>query len=364
MEKDRYIRQTTLVNFGQEGQDKLQFSKILIVGAGGLGVPVLQYLNAMGVGTIGLIDNDVVSLSNLHRQVLYTEADIGKSKVQVAIEKLKAQNSNTNFEGYEAFLDATNAFEIIKKYDLIVDASDNFPTRYLVNDACVMLKKPFVYGALHSFEGHVSVFNYNSGPTYRCLFPNIPKADEIPNCNEQGVLGILPGIIGNLQALEAAKILAEIGNVLSGKLLVFNALDQQYHKFNIETVQDNLEIGKLQDSYELACDVALESIESGAFLKLLKNENIQCVDVRTEEEYDDFHYQNTIHIPLNRIEEKQDLIDFKKPVYCLCQSGIRSQKAIQQLKTSHPDAKLINVEGGYNILKSQVSGRVISTKEK
>ncbi len=354
MENERYIRQTILSDFGQEGQEKLRKAKVLVIGAGGLGIPVLQYLNAIGVGTLGLIDNDVVSLSNLHRQVLYSEKDVGKPKVAIAIAKLQAQNSDTVFEGYEVLLNRDNALDIISNYDLVVDASDNFPTRYLVNDACVILGKPFVYGALHSFEGHVSVFNYQNGPTYRCLFPTMPKANEIPNCNEQGVLGILPGIIGNLQALEAIKILVDIGNVLSGKLLIFNGLEQQYHKFTVKTVPENLEIKQLQDTYELACDVMLKRINASDFLRLLDNENIQCIDVRTEAEYQSFHYSNTIHIPLDMIEEKQNLIDFERPVYFVCQSGIRSQKAIQLLRNKNPETQLINVEGGYNASKNQV----------
>ncbi|MFP2997136.1 HesA/MoeB/ThiF family protein [Spongiivirga sp. MCCC 1A20706] len=355
MNEDRYIRQTTLSSFGQRAQDKLHNAKVLIVGAGGLGVPVLQYLNAMGVGTIGLIDNDVVSLSNLHRQVLYTEEDVNRSKVLVAIEKLKAQNSDTVFEGYNALLNTSNAIEIIKKFDLVVDASDNFPTRYLVNDACVLLKKPFIYGALHSFEGHVSVFNHKEGPTYRCLFPTMPKAEEIPNCNEQGVLGILPGIVGNLQALEVVKVLTEIGNPLSGKLLIVNTLDQQYHKFSIKRVDENLRIDKLQDSYDLSCEVPFSTIDTFAFKHLIMDSSIQCIDVRTKQEYDTYHLQDVIHIPLNEINEYANLIDFKKPVYCICQSGVRSLKAINQLQKEYPESTFINVEGGYNALQRVTS---------
>ncbi len=177
---DRYQRQVLLNGFGEEGQKRLQEAKVLVVGAGGLGVPVLTYLNAMGVGTLGIVDKDLVSTTNLHRQVLYTEEMVGTSKAVSAKKQLLAQNSDTNIVVYNLFLDAGNALEIIQNYDVVVDATDNFPARYLINDACVILKKPFVYGALHGFEGQVSVFNYKNGPTYRCLFPTMPKADEVP----------------------------------------------------------------------------------------------------------------------------------------------------------------------------------------
>ena len=357
MQHERYIRQTILKDFGVEAQEQLAQSRVLVVGAGGLGVPVLQYLNAMGVGKIGLIDNDVVSLSNLHRQVLYAENDVNISKVSVAIEKLGAQNSTTVLKGYNSFLTTDNALTIIKDYDVVVDASDNFSTRYLVNDACVMLEKPFIYGALHGFEGYVSVFNYNNGPTYRCLFPTIPKAEEIPNCNEQGVLGVIPGIIGNLQALETVKIITGIGTPLSGKLLIFNGLEQTYHKFNIITQPEHKTVKALQRSYELVCDLALSSIKAPTLNTLLESDDtLQLIDVRTHKEYEAFHLKQAIHMPLDTLEENQNSINFNKPVYLLCQSGVRSVKAIQILQKHQPKAALINIEGGLNELMHDVSG--------
>ncbi|MEX0362268.1 MAG: ThiF family adenylyltransferase, partial [Allomuricauda sp.] len=231
----RYDRQTRLKGFGPNGQHKLAKAKVLVVGLGGLGLPVVQYLNAMGVGTLGLMDQDVVELHNLQRQVLYTEKNLGQSKLEVAHEKLQAQNSQTIFELYDTFLTKENALGIISDYDAVIDATDNFPTRYLINDACVILNKPFVYGALHGFEGHVSVFNHQGGPTYRCLYPNMPTAEEVPDCNDNGVLGVIPGVIGTLQALEAVKLVADIGEVLSGKLLIYDGLSQQMSKFNFKT---------------------------------------------------------------------------------------------------------------------------------
>ena len=210
MKAPRFIRQTSLVQFGAEGQAKLADARVLLVGLGGLGVPVAQYLNAMGIGTLGLVEQDIVEMHNLQRQVLYSENDLGQPKLKVALEKLALQNSNTKLNGHPCFLTKDNALDILANYDVVVDATDNFETRYLINDACLLQNKPFVYGALHGFEGQVSVFNYNNGPTYRCLFPNMPKADEIPDCNTNGVLGVLPSIIGSLQALEVVKLITEL----------------------------------------------------------------------------------------------------------------------------------------------------------
>lgn len=348
MNQERYRRQTILKGFGQEGQQKLAEAKVLVVGAGGLGVPVLTYLNAMGVGKIGIMDNDVVSVTNLHRQVLYTQNDIGQSKVIAAFGKLKAQNSDTDVIVYNTLLTTENALEIIADYDVVVDTSDNFPTRYLVNDACVLLKKPFVYGALHGYEGQVSVFNYNGGPTYRCLFPNMPKEDEVPNCNEHGVLGIIPGIIGNLQALEAIKVITGIGETLSGKLLIFDGLQQSYQKIKFKLRSENVQLKKLQDFYEWnePCEI-IPTIEAYEIQKLVSNK-AQIIDVRTAEEFNDYHLANTIHIPLPELEEKHSKINFALPVYLLCQSGKRSETALKQLRKQHPKSSLFSILGGLN----------------
>jgi adenylyltransferase/sulfurtransferase len=345
---ERYQRQTILKGFGLEGQTKLSNSRVLVVGAGGLGVPVVTYLNAMGVGTLGIVDNDTVSISNLHRQVIYSEDQVGKPKVAAIKEKLEAQNSETKIDLHETFLSASNVFEILEKYDLIVDASDNFPTRYLVNDACVIFKKPFVYGALHGFEGQVSVFNYKNGPTYRCLYPNMPKANEVPNCNEHGVLGILPGIIGNLQALEAIKIISGIGNVLSGTLLLFDGLTQSMQKMKFMAKPENTKLKKLAASYELDCEIPLKSIEAIAFTSLLADKDLELIDVRTVEEFENGHLKPAKNIPLDILENQMDRINKTKPVYVICQSGIRSQKAIVLLQAFFPKSEFINVIGGMN----------------
>jgi adenylyltransferase/sulfurtransferase len=220
----RYDKQIALPEVGEAGQQKLAEAKVLVVGAGGLGCPALQYLAAAGIGTIGIVDGDVVNETNLHRQVLYTNSDVGKPKVEVAAERLKQLNPELEIQTYSEFLTASNAMDIVANYDLIVDATDNFAARYRINDVCVKLDKPVVYGAIHRFEGQVSVFNYKGGPTYRCLFPDKPAENQIPNCNETGVLGVLPGIIGTQQATEVLKIILGIGEVLSGKLMTLNLL--------------------------------------------------------------------------------------------------------------------------------------------
>lgn len=355
MNLERYKRQTILKEFGPESQLKLKQAMVLVVGAGGLGIPVLTYLNAMGVGTLGIIDADEVAISNLHRQVLYDEKDIGQPKVNVAVKKLKSQNSDTNLILLKTLLSRDNALDIIKDYDLVVDASDNFPTRYLINDACVILKKPFVYGALHGFEGQVSVFNYQGGPTYRCLFPNMPSANELPNCDEHGVLGIIPGIVGNLQALEVIKVLTGIGEVLAGQLLLYNGLAQNLQKIKFAANPKNLRIEVLQSNYGSDCATDLKAIEASDFEVLLRSETIQAIDVRTLMEYEKFHLKNTLNHPLSEIENWKLHINVDKPIYLICQSGIRSLKAQLYLQDYKPQANFINVKGGIDNLESYAS---------
>lgn len=351
--ENRYIRQTQLKDFGPEGQQKLASAKVLVVGLGGLGLPALQYLNAMGVGTLGLMDQDVVELHNLQRQTLYTEKDLGRLKLEVTHEKLGAQNSGTQFILHDTFLTKDNALEVIRSYDLVLDATDNFPTRYLINDACVILEKPFVYGALHSFEGHVSVFNYNNGPTYRCLYPDMPSPQEVPNCNENGILGVVPGIIGSLQALEVVKVLTGIGEVLSGKLLLFDGLSQQFTKIGFKAKPENHKIEKLQDQYEsLDCGV-VPTISPEEFQILLESQqSILVLDVRTPEEFIGQHLNESINIPLGQLESASEYIDNVEEVYVICQSGKRSEQAIQELEPIYPTKRFYNVLGGMNKMKT------------
>lgn len=348
MNAERYSRQTILADFGLEAQEKLLSAKVLVIGAGGLGIPILTYLNAMGVGTLGIVDNDVVSLSNLHRQVLYSESDIGKPKVLVAAQKLREQNSETHLITHDTLITKENALPLIAEYHVVVDASDNFPTRYLVNDACVILKKPFVYGALHGFEGQVSVFNYNNGPTYRCLFPIMPKGDEVPNCNEHGVLGIIPGIIGNLQALETVKIITGVGEPLSGKLLIFSGLSNMFQKIGFSKKLKNSQVAELQNTYDFDCELETQSIAAADFLKTLETKNVELIDVRTEKEFKRNHLEIAINIPLGELGNRKGEIPPEGDLYFICQSGLRSSKAIDELRNFRPDATLINVSGGMN----------------
>ena len=223
-EKKRYNRHLILDKVGIEGQQRLKNARVLVIGAGGLGCPVLLYLTAAGVGNIGIIDFDTVDESNLQRQVLFTTEDIGKNKALAAKERLLARNNCIEITVFPEKLTTENALELFGQYDIIIDGTDNFSTRYLVNDACVISNKPLIYGAIFKFEGQVTVFNYQNGPTYRCLFPNPPKAGSVPSCSDIGVLGVLPGLIGLQQANEALKIILQIGEILSGKLTIYNAL--------------------------------------------------------------------------------------------------------------------------------------------
>ncbi|RDY61588.1 HesA/MoeB/ThiF family protein [Flagellimonas nanhaiensis] len=349
----RYIRQTQLKDFGPKAQEKLANSKVLVVGLGGLGIPVLQYLNAMGVGTIGLMDQDAVELHNLQRQVLYTEKDLGRMKLEVVHEKLTHQNSQTQFVLHDSFLVKSNALEVIKDYDVVIDATDNFPTRYLINDACVVLNKPFIYGALHGFEGHVSVFNYKDGPTYRCLYPDMPGDEEVPNCNENGVLGVVPGIIGTLQALETVKVLAEIGDVLSGKLLVFDGLNHQFAKIAFKTKVENKAIKELQESYDISdCDI-VPTIDPESFLSVRKKDGqYLLIDVRTTQEFEENHLEDAINVPLDQIDSCASVLEKKNTVYVICQSGKRSKLAVKKLQAGFHNVSFYHISGGMNKMTS------------
>jgi adenylyltransferase/sulfurtransferase len=235
-ELDRYARHIVLPGVGGAGQARLKQSSVLVVGAGGLGSPVLLYLAAAGVGRLGIVEMDTVDLSNLQRQVLFSTDAVGEPKAEVAKRRLLALNPNVSVDVYATRLSAENALETLRPYDLVVDATDNFPTRYLVNDACVLLGKPLVYGAIHRFEGQLSVFNHAGGPCYRCLFPKPPQ--DVPNCAEAGVFGVLPGVVGSLMATEALKLLLGIGETLSGKLLVYDGLYSQFRTLNLRRRED------------------------------------------------------------------------------------------------------------------------------
>jgi len=345
-EINRYSRHIILPEIGMDGQEKLKHAKVLVIGAGGLGCPLLQYLVSAGVGTIGIVDDDVVDETNLQRQVLYNKEEVGLKKVEVAKKKLQLQNPYIHLASHALRLTSQNALDIIKDYDLVIGGPDNFPTRYLVNDACVMLNKPFVFGSIYKFEGQVSVFNYKNGPTYRCLFPEPPK--DSPNCSEIGVLGVLPGIIGTLMANEALKIIFGIGEVLSGKLFVFDTLTSQTKIISFEKNQENFKIDRLID-YENFCMLKSNLIDeiSAKELQTLieKRETIQIIDVRESSEFSEFNI-NGINIPLKTISNNADKIRKDIPVIVHCQRGGRSRKAIELLQKDFGFTNLYNLTGG------------------
>ncbi len=348
----RYNRQILMPSFGLVSQEKLKNSSVLVIGCGGLGSPVLLYLTAAGVGKIGIVDNDVVDVSNLQRQILFVENEVGKSKVETASSKLKELNQNVIIEKYSSRFNSFNAMDIVGKYDLVVDGSDNFPTRYLVNDVCEILNKPFVYGAIHQFEGQVSVFNYNGGCTYRDLFSSPPAEEMAPNCSTSGVLGMMAGIVGSLQATEAVKVLTGIGEVLSGKLLLIEALTMNFRKIKIVRNPERKKITELIDYYAFCGqnNTNLESITFANFKALNRNE-IQLIDVREKAEYDINNLGGEL-MPLAEIEGFLPRIKKDKTVVVHCQSGIRSQKAIELLQKKYGYTNLLNLTGGLNAADS------------
>jgi len=341
-EIERYKRHLTLPNFGSEGQLLLKKSKVLLVGLGGLGSPVGLYLAAAGVGTLGLIDFDQVDISNLQRQVLYNEEDVGKSKSELAGEKLKKINSCIEFKIHSQRLDEENILEIIKDYDLVVDGSDNFATRFLVNDACVNLSKPFLHGSVHRFSGQIGLFlTSDKAPCLRCLYPYPPE--EVMNCSEAGVLGTVTGIIGTLMASEVVKFLSGVGKSISGNLLVFDALDSKLEKYSLEKdtscpiCSDNPTIKNLR-AESLNCSlipsITFDQIEDDAFL----------LDVRETFEFENFNVGG-LHIPLGELENRLGELDKDKTTIVVCHLGQRSLVACTILKNNN-FSSFYNLEGG------------------
>lgn len=349
-ETNRYSRHLLIPEFGIEGQLRLKNAKVLVIGCGGLGSPVLLYLAAAGIGTIGLIDNDLIDDSNLQRQILFDTESVGKPKVEAATARLQALNPYINLIPHALYLDASNALGLLTDYDLIVDGSDNFQTRYLVNDACVILGKPFVYGAIHRFEGQVAIFNYQNGPNYRDLFASPPPPELAPNCAEAGVLGVLPGIIGCLQANEAIKLLAQIGEPLTGRLFVIDALTLTSRTIRIPKLPDSPKITELID-YEAFCIVSSsENIIEMSVQELQKlietNADFQLIDVREANEYALANIGGEL-MPLSELENFVVNIDRHKTVVIHCQAGSRSRKAINYLTDNHGFTNLKNLTGGY-----------------
>ncbi len=362
-ELHRYSRQILLPGFDQTGQEKLKQGSVLVIGAGGLGSPVLLYLAAAGVGRIGIVDFDVVDASNLQRQVLYKTADVGESKAQLATERLKELNPHIHIEAHHTQLDSTNSMQLINNYDVVVDGSDNLPTRYLVNDSCVFLKKTLIYGAIFQFEGQASVFNQllndgTRGPNYRDLFPEPPPPEMVPSCSEGGVLGVLPGIIGCIQANEAIKILSGIGTTLNGRLLLFDSLDFTTRILNVRKNVANPISGESPTifaliDYEAFCNPAVHKLQAAIkeitpleLKHLMDSGNeFQLIDVREPKEVELVHL-NGINIPLKSLSEKHNLIRKDIPVIVHCKTGGRSMTAAQKLVTQFGFNNVMNLKGG------------------
>ncbi len=324
-ENIRYNRQIILPNWGVEAQEKVKVSRVAVIGAGGLGCPVLSYLVAAGVGTIGVMDFDVVEVSNLQRQVIYDMDDIGINKAMAASQKLKAFNPLVNIIALDKGLEKSNALEIIGEYDLVVDATDNFETRYLINDACVLLNKPFVFASIIGFEGQVSVFNYKDGPTYRCLYPEPPAKENAPNCNENGVIGALAGTIGAIQANEVLKIISGVGEPLAGKLLIVNLLNNKFSTLEITAVAENKKIKSLGE-YDIICNNDhITFLPHRDFAEKFSQIPHLTIDVSDEYEFVPIE-KGAKNIPLYEIEE-YGFGTITVPLVLYCKSGLRSKQA-------------------------------------
>src|SRR6187402_654755 len=330
---ERYHRQIILPEFGEKGQQKLIFAKVLVIGAGGLGCPALQYLAAAGVGTIGIVDDDVVALNNLHRQVLYSVSDIGSSKAERAARILQGLNPEIKIIAYNERLHNQNALVLFDEYDIIVDGTDNFSTRYMINDACVLLNKPLVYGAISQFEGQVSVFrNGNKDDVnYRDIFPDPPKDGEVLNCAEAGVLGVLPGIIGTMMANETIKLITGIGEPLINQLLTYNALNNQVYLLNLSARKETRSLIPkdektfLQMDYAWLCASPVEQseIDPDIFNDMIANGNVEIIDVREPHEAPSVNEFKHLRIPLAQLSDNSSLIK-SESVIAFCQSGKRS----------------------------------------
>jgi sulfur-carrier protein adenylyltransferase/sulfurtransferase len=357
----RYGRHLIMPEVGLEGQKKLKSSSVLLIGAGGLGSPAALYLAAAGVGRIGIVDFDVVDQSNLQRQILHGTESVGKPKLESATERIHSVNPYVKVEPYQTQLNSENALDILRNYDVIVDGTDNFPTRYLVNDACVLLHKPNVYGSIFRFEGQASVFYADRGPCYRCLYSEPPPPGLVPSCAEGGVLGVLPGIIGTMQAIETVKLILGIGEPLIGRLLLFDALKAEFRELKLRKnpecpiCGENPTIYELID-YEAFCGITPEVPTNGHGAKeitveelkerLDRNDDIFLLDVREPHEYEIANL-GAMLIPLNDLPKRVNELDSSKEIVVHCASGIRSARAVNLL-SDLGFKKVKNLVGGIN----------------
>lgn len=349
---NRYIRQMILPGFGQAAQEKLRAAKVLIVGMGGLGCPVLPYLAGAGVGSIGIMDGDTVSMSNLHRQVLFTEEDIGSNKATVAAAKLQLQDPEISVAVYPYPLTNQNALDIIGQYDLVIDGTDNFAAKYLINDACVLLEKPFIYGAVSRFQGQVSVFNIpvaDGRPlNYRDLFPVSPRPGEIQSCEETGVIGVLPGIIGTMQAAEAIKLITGLGDLLYGRLLNYDVLQARSYEIRLSHHPNAIVIDQdsfLQMNYAFDCEDEedIPEINVTEFNRLVQQPNVFVLDVRERHEYPSIDFSDA-QIPMSELQTSLATLP-EKEICVICHQGIRSVYAAQLIRARR-NLPVYSLKGG------------------
>jgi len=345
----RYSRHLILPDVGLDGQRKLKAGRILLIGAGGLGSPLALYLAAAGVGTIGLVDFDVVDVSNLQRQVLHGTKDVGRPKLESARDRIRDVNPHVHVEAYETRLTSENALDIIRDYDVVIDGTDNFATRYLTNDACVLLGKPNVYGSIFRFEGQASVFALEDGPCYRCLFPEPPPPGLVPSCAEGGVLGVLPGLVGTIQATEGIKLILGVGEPLVGRLLLIDALTMQFRTVRLRKDPNcpacgTHEITELID-YDQFCGMTTESSASDPneipeitpselSARIARGDDIDLIDVREPYELDIARIPNVRLIPLGTLPEALPELDASRETVVICRTGARSGRAVRQLKAA------------------------------
>jgi len=370
----RYSRHLILPEVGMEGQQKLKAARVLCIGAGGLGSPLAFYLAAAGVGTLGIVDFDVVDASNLQRQIIHSTKDIGRKKLDSAEEKLKALNPALNLVKHDTMLSSANALEIFKDYDIVADGTDNFPTRYLVNDACVLLGKPNVYGSIFRFEGQASVFATEHGPCYRCLYPEPPPPGLVPSCAEGGVLGILPGLVGVIQATEAIKLILGNGEPLIGRLLLVDALNMRFRELKLRKNPDcpvcgtHPTVTQLID-YQQFCGILPESRQPASIkngipqmtVKELKHrldagEDVFILDVREPYEYQIANIGGKL-IPQNDVPQRLGEIDRDREIVVQCLSGGRSQRIAEYLKQAGY-AKVVNLAGGIRAWSEEIDPTV------
>ncbi len=355
----RYSRHLIMPEVGMEGQQKLKAAKVLCIGAGGLGSPLSLYLGAAGVGTLGLVDFDVVDYTNLQRQIIHTTEDVGRKKLESAAEKLKAINPFLNLRTFETMLTSSNALDLFREFDIIADGTDNFPTRYLVNDACVLTGKPNVYGSIFRFEGQASVFATEEGPCYRCLYPEPPPPGLVPSCAEGGVLGILPGLVGVIQATETIKLILGQGDSLAGRLLLIDALGMKFRELKLRKNPDCPACGKHRTitkliDYQEFCGIRGQEEPAGNDVpaitveelkkKLDAKSDIFVLDVREPHEYQICNLNGYL-IPVGDLPKRVNELDSSREIIAHCRSGVRSAKAVNFLRRSG-FKKVYNLTGG------------------